>query len=415
MCGRLTPAARWRAVAGEASVILKHQRSAHMARQHISGRVADWLVRSVVVVSVAGMFAACSDSLSSSQVCPLELDSGCWTLLGLESEWIAEVAVTPWGLFAGTNDHGIFRLESDGGWTALGPQAWHNHLIPKALLYVPADPPRLLAGVTFRNGSKEDTTSAAVFASFDRGESWVPFDGGLATESRNPYRVFVDDLEVDPGNAQRVFMSNCHGVLRSLDAGETWQFVFGSFNICAWHVDILIDPARTGLLWVAGQGNIFVPFVVFSTDWGETWDAGVPTCNSVVVETPTNALALAPNVPDRLFLGAELGLMQSDEAGARGSWDCAAGPRGAVAGFAELNDVLYAATVFLEFEKNPDGTFRELTDLGWYRTTNGGASWDSLAVPRGALGATGTATAVDAAHGRLLVGTRAGLWAVTPP
>lgn len=367
------------------------------------------VVRLAYAASIAAVLAGCSDG---SGLGPEELDSARWTWLGLEDEWVHEIAVTPWGIFVGTGDHGIFRLEPDGRWTPVGPETWHNRLIPEALLYVPADPPRLLVGLTFRYDSR-DTTRAAVYASFDRGATWVPSDGGLGASGRNPYRVFVDDLEVDPGDPRRVFLSNCHGVLRSLDAGQTWDFVWGSFDFCDWNVDILIDPKRTGRLWVAGQGNIFAPRVVVSPDWGETWDAGIPTCNGGVIETATSALALAPNVPDRLFLGAQVGLFRSDEAGAPGSWNCVAGPRGAIAGFAELNEVLYAATVFVELLEEPEGSVRELTELGLYRTTDGGASWDSLSVPEGAQGAT-TATAVDPARGRVLIGTRAGLWAVTP-
>lgn len=143
------------------------------------------------------LLAGCSDPLQSEGRCPgFALESGCWEFLGLQDQWIREIAVTPWGVFVGTQDTGIFRLDAGGVWAGLGPEAWHDHLVPRALLYVPGDPPRLLAGVTARNDTRFDTTSAAVFASYDRGETWVPSDGGLAKQSSNPYRVYAYDLEV---------------------------------------------------------------------------------------------------------------------------------------------------------------------------------------------------------------------------
>lgn len=249
---------------------------------------------------------------------------------------------------------------------------------------------------------------AAVFASYDRGRTWVPSDGGLAAQSWNPYRVYASDLEVDPGDPQRVFMSNCNGVLRSLDAGQTWEFVQGGLNYCSWNVDILIDPARSGSIWVAGQGNLFNPRVGVSRDWGETWAGGTLRCNGIVWESPVYALALDPNVPGRLW-AAVTGSPQWADNGAEadGSWECGPGPQGGVVAFAELGGALYAAAVFLELQLEPDGSVRELTDLGLYRTTDGGATWDSLPVPPGALGA--TVAVADQGRGRLLIGTRAGL------
>ncbi len=373
-------------------------------------------------VSTLGLLAAvlsfsCDGGPLAPEGCTIELDGVCWTLLGLDSEWVAEIAVTPWGTFVGTNDHGIFRLDSDRRWTALGPKAWYNHLIPKALLYVPAEPPRLLAGVYFRRGSQEDTTAAAVFASYDRGRSWVPSDDGLETNPANkfyPYRVYAEDLEVDPGDPRRVYMSNPLGVLRSLDAGQGWEFVFGDFSLF-WQglPDVMIDPQRSGRIWVAGEGAVFNPLVGVSPDWGETWTGGIPKCNGIVWEGPVYALALDPNVPSRLWAAVAGSAQWADDgAEAQGLWQCGPGPQGDVVAFAVLDGALYALSVFLELQSDGKGGVIELTQMGVYRTRDGGATWDALPVPPGALGATAAGT--DSAQGRLLIGTRAGLWALRP-
>jgi hypothetical protein len=348
--------------------------------------------------------------------CTVELTGACWTLLGLETEWVAEIAVTPWGLFVGTRDHGIFHLDAERRWRALGPARWHEHLIPQALLYVPTVPPRLLAGVHFRNGSMEDTTRAAVYASYDRGRSWVPSDGGLETDpAANTYRVFALDLEVDPGDPRRVFLTTYNGVLRSLDAGETWAYVVGDFdNFSNGFPDVLIDPTRSGRVWYAGVGAFGEPHVGVSADWGDTWNGGLLSCLGTVYETAIWALAFDPNRPRRLWAGLNGGLMWADDGGeVNGSWQCGDWVgRGDVMAFAELEGTLFAATAFLTDASDPERPETWVTGLGLYRTADGGTTWESLPAPTEALGAT-TAVA-DPGAGRLLIGTPAGLWAVRP-
>jgi len=380
-------------------------------------RTLSTLLAILVAIAVSGCD---SDGPLTPQDCTgIELDGTCWTLLGLDSDWVVDIAVTPWGTYVSTLDHGILLLDADGRWNALGPDLWHDHLIANALLYVPADPPRLLAGVRYRHGPEEDTTIATVFASSDRGESWTPSDGGFAAEAPNPYRVYAEDLEVDPGDPRRVFMSFMwSGVLRSLDAGETWQLIAGDPGLSGGsQADILIDPNRSGWIWVAVTDLVGWPRVAASDDWGETWgkgstvECGMPNTEAV---PSLHALALDPNPIWRVFGGRRLWagvsgyVMWADNGGeVNGDWQChtwdpGEGPWGEVVDFAELERTLFAATV---------GSIARLTGLGLYHTF-GGVTWDSLPVPPGVLGATVAVT--DSANGRLLIGTRGGLWAVRP-
>jgi hypothetical protein len=346
----------------------------------------------------------------------VELDGICWTFLGLDNDWVVDIEVTPWGTFVSTLDRGIFRLDAGGRWNALGPELWHDHLIADALLYVPSDPPRLLAGVRYRHGTREDTTIATVFASHDRGESWVPSDGGFAADAPNPYRVYAEDLEVDPGDPRRVFMTfSWSGMLRSLDAGETWQLVLGRPDIFGgYQPDIFIDPSRSGRIWVAQADAFGVPGVAASHDWGDTWGEGSRLkCGGVTAEFFAYALALDPNRTGRLWVGVDGGVMWADDGGeAEGDWRCDffAAPKGAVVAFAELDRTLYAAAVFVEL-RFEDGGVTEITELGLYRAADG-VTWDSLPVPPDAVGA--TVGVADSANDRLLIGTRGGLWAVRP-
>jgi hypothetical protein len=78
---------------------------------------------------------------------------------------------------------------------------------------------------------------------------------------------------------------------------------------------------------------------------------------------------------------------------------------GVVGGLTLVGDTLYAASVEWEEFDSP------VTMLGLYRSLDQGASWDTLSVPEGALGATDLV--VDR-HGGLLIPTHSGVWRVRP-
>jgi hypothetical protein len=372
--------------------------------------------RAAVICLVVSSIVSCGDPTAPNGCADggQVLDGHCWVYLDPETEWITEIAATPWGTFVGTSSGELLRLQGDDGWISPGPTAWHGRLTPEALLYVASDPPHLLVGLTPPQDSN-DTTGAAVYASYDQGETWTPADGGLAENAPAPWRlrVFVDDLAIDPANSRHLFMSTCHGVLGTEDGGNTWEFSYGSFDICAWFVDVFVDPEADGRVWFASQGNLFNPVVGLTEDWGASWEVALPRCGATYYEAAVSALALSPANPERLFLGTSIGLMQSDDAGRPDSWFCPGGIQGAVAGFARLSGDLYAATVSVSSESGPDGQLVEKSRLGLYLTGDGGMSWDSLTVPGTALGS--TVATIDSARGRLLIGTREGVWSVSMP
>jgi hypothetical protein len=370
--------------------------------------------RALAIAAMVGLIGCGSDPVAPGGCPPGAEQHGdlCWAHLGLESAWVSAIAATPWGTFAGAQTGDLFRLETNDHWTPLGPAVWRDRMVLRALLYVPADPPRLFAGFQFYNGPG-DTARSALYTTHDRGETWTPQDRELYGQAPPQWQLAIFDLAVDPRDPHRLFMSGIDGVLRSLDSGQTWDFVVGEFKLITnGFVDLLIDPHQPDRMWVAGQGGYFVPSVGVSYDGGTTWAGTAPQCAGRIYQTAVSSLAMAPGIPDRLFLGADLGLFQSDEAGADGSWNCPGGIAGAVAGFAEMGDALYAATVFIDLIHEPGGDIREETELGFYRTRDNGESWDSLAVPETAVGA--ASMVGDPVANRTLVGTRQGLWAVTP-
>jgi photosystem II stability/assembly factor-like uncharacterized protein len=227
------------------------------------------------------------------------------------------------------------------------------------------------------------------------------WDGGLAAQHGN--RQWAFSLAMDPGNPDRLYMGQSYAILRSTDGGRTWRYVFGDeYNWGGGIKSIVVSPDRSGRVWAAGTTAFFAAAVFRSDDWGDTWRVYWPTQNA---DDMALVLVVNPSNPNQLWAGVAGGVKRSDDAGE--TWQMVLiTPRiGVVGGLTLVGDTLYAASVEWEEFDSP------VTMLGLYRSLDQGASWDTLSVPEGALGATDLV--VDR-HGGLLIPTHSGVWRVRP-
>lgn len=143
-------------------------------------------------------------------------------------------------------------------------------------------------------------------------------DGGLTatTVYTMPEDVYIADLERDPTNPDRLyaatytFGSAAHGgrVLRSLDAGITWEIVEQS--AAADRYCLAVDGA--GQLYRGGEDGIWA-----SADGGHTWTSAQ---GDLPAGRPYCLRALANGPAGHLYIGIGLGLYESLDAGAH--WLC---------------------------------------------------------------------------------------------
>jgi hypothetical protein len=348
-----------------------------------------------------------------------------WEFLGAAGEYVADIELSPWGLFIGTRGRGIGWRRADGTWEWLGPNYWHGHLYPQALLFVPGDPARLLAGVKFVGDTKDDTTAAAVFVSEDGGHTWFMSDGGLAEDADNQYRVYVEDLVSDPFDPDVLFMAGGElGILRSEDRGRTWNFVVGGYDLFGGLFGpLLVDPETPGRIWYSGYTASGYGRTGVSLDGGTSWDGGMPTCPGLGALPPVYDIETGLGPPGRVWLGWARGVMLAEAGGvASNTWVCEPAPgqpalrtSHPVVSLARFDGALYAATIITEVV-SPGSTEVVTTSRmpALYRLREGASTWDSLPTPETAAGPTGAMIA-DTARGRLLIGTWKGLWAFTPP
>jgi len=322
--------------------------------------------------------------------------------LGPDGQWVTAIASTEWGVYVGTHDDGVFWLDpSSNHWLPLGL----DHAIVSSIVFVPGPTKRLLVGVM---PYAEETTAAAVFASEDRGRSWIPWDGGLAASQG--YRAWSYSLAVDPGNPARLYAGGNYSVRRSEDGGFFWQTVWGIEPGAGGGINgIAVSPRGDGTVWAGGESGISFAALLRSRDSGQSWQLFFPNPREqegIIEENGIHSLAVDPTQPERLFVGMKFGwVMRSLDAGT--TWQPslrAADHAGFVLAMTYVGSALFAATSE-NFRPPSGGVGPPITDLGLYRTVDGGETWERLEVPATARG--GEALGHDSV-GALLIGTRGG-------
>ena len=285
-------------------------------------------------------------------------------LVGHSLECVAASPATPDRVFAGTADDGLQR-SADGG------ETWNQVTDPAkritAVTVSPHDPDEVWVG----------TEPSAVYHSTDGGHTFERREGLTVLPSAErwsfpprPDTHHVRWLAVDPANPECVYVAIEAGAfVRTTDAGKSWDDhpdgARRDTHTIATHADA---PGR--VYAAAGDGY------AESTDFGETW----ATPQDGLDHRYVWGLAVDPGNPNRVVVSAATGARRAHrEASAEsyvyrrtgGQWTAAMdglpNPEGTVRAVLAAGDRA--------------GEFVALTNHGVYRSHDGAASWERLAVP----------------------------------
>ncbi len=153
---------------------------------------------------------------------------------------------------------GLFRSDDSGrNWRRHGDLAWSD---PHALAVCSSDPQRLYVAARERYVNAERKFyPGGVFASRDGGATWTQ-----VLKDR-----FMASVAVDPRNADMVYAGGAdhpyhddalgRGLMRSRDAGRTWESLNAPELACTKIASITVDPHQPTRLYLSTSGNgVFV-------------------------------------------------------------------------------------------------------------------------------------------------------------
>lgn len=203
-----------------------------------------------------------------------------------------------------------------------------------------------------------------VLRSFDAGKTWQ----WLSEDPLPGRRVFPSKLVLSPSFAQdfTMFMgSRGDGVLRSTDGGRTWVLVLATPDAFISALAVSPDFGADRTVFAA----VTTGEIMRSTDGGGSWHSVWP--DTPVKESGPYYLALAPDFRTRrlVLLGTPHGLYRSDDAGE--NWSLVAHPQVGIR-------PVHAVAISPRFAA--DGTaLAVLRGKGLFRTRDSGSTWQEIA------------------------------------
>ncbi len=226
--------------------------------------------------------------------------------------------------------------------------------------------------------------SSAIYKSTDAGRTWTQtFDSTVGTQ----FSVFASS----PRSPSVLYASARYAILRSDDAGDTWQdvnrpFVGGGLSQVV--EALVIDPSDGTTVDAGGYDYAYpnydplAPFFRKTTDTGATWTDYSTDLGS---HSAVSAIAVDPSNPKNIFLGMKarpaVSVFRSNEDGSFTP--------------AQVGLPPHAEVTSLLIDPQDSRTLYAGTDSGVFRTRDSGASWQPL--------------------GQLLSGTAVGALTIDPP
>lgn len=206
------------------------------------------------------------------------------------------------------------------------PRLRYNWIAP--IVLSPHDPKTLYAG------------AQVLFRSQDRGDSWHEISRDLTTNDpekigRNVPYATITTISESPVAAGTIWVGTDDGKVQvTRDAGGRWTDATPALVKAGAPVDryvsrVFASPHAPGTAFVAKSGfrnDDFAPYLYRTDDFGATWTAiagrggagAGPGANAGLPDAPINVVVQDRVSPDLLFVGNDLGVWFSIDAG--GSW-----------------------------------------------------------------------------------------------
>jgi hypothetical protein len=203
-----------------------------------------------------------------------------------------------------------------------------------------------------------------LFRSVDGGLSWTAFQNGFGTGGSRQARKLLA-----PAGSPRSILAASGRIEKSTDGGLTWRVVMAqSFAVNA----LESSPADPQTLWAGGESALFLPYLLKSSDAGETWKQSDLFAGGDNAVDAMAGYALNPGV---VYLGMEGRVMRTEDNGT--SWWTMTSPDPSLYTFGIAISPSPPLKVYAggsSFTPDPRGVVV-------YRSLDGGLSWRAFSYP----------------------------------
>lgn len=306
-------------------------------------------------------------------------------LAGISNHSVRALAIAP------SNNRMLVAIAIDGAyqsddagenWYRITPENHPDLVRLHSVAIDPADPKVIYIG-----------TEHLPWKTTDGGKSWRLVKGHPTDKKLQ----LIDDsdiftMSIDRQDRNRILLSACSGIYRTLDAAETWTKFQGiPFTSRRTHV-IYPDPLNNSVIYSGTTEGLW-----------KTLDSGVTWRPVTSLRTVVNAISIHPAKPERVVVGTKYGgVMVSEDGGNSFKYSNRGFVNRHVSVLLDDRSVpgrVYAATLFNGF------------DSGLYRSDDGGNTW--RVTGRG-LEAQDIYSLLQSTDGRVFyAGTNAGLFRST--
>lgn len=212
------------------------------------------------------------------------------------------------------------------------------------------------------------TEEPKIFHSSDGGMNWDELENNFGGQSQEPIFHFEWD-EALPGV---LLATGLQVIAKSLDAGVTWEPIWGEYNLLANGMSAFINPSKPTDLWSGGQGGIENGFLIHLRDEQliDRWNDLVPN------PTTVKKIVFDNQNPQAIYVGWEGELSRTLDEGS--SWKTLIDRH-------EESHFFFGVGVS---EANPDLVFAgkwiktdEPQSLELYYSNDRGETWETEAFP----------------------------------
>lgn len=160
-------------------------------------------------------------------------------------------------IYIGARWEGGYHWSDDGGDT--WHQKWLSGIFRRVDTFVfhPVNPDIIYAG----------THHQGMFASYNRGRSWISLSRGLAPERRTPFygAYLISGLVLTPGMPEVMYTSSDHSNWKTIDSGVTWREMDGGLT-CEFARTMAVDPVHPQTVYAGTNIGVYK-----SENGGDRW------------------------------------------------------------------------------------------------------------------------------------------------